>query len=163
MWFWVVPSQPPVGDFVLIATPVGNAIVGAVRDVTGSPIPGITVNLSGAATRVTSTNAGGSFRFPDLSAGTYRVFVVIGTQTVEQSVVIAGVGGAVLDPRDFPNVRLEDVSGIGPVLRARLEERAIDHPALVASMEAEVLAEILDVSSGRARTLIDNARRSLEG
>jgi hypothetical protein len=163
MWFWVVPSQPPVGDFVLVATPVGNAIVGAVRDVTGSPIPGVTVNLSGAATRVTSTNDGGSFRFPDLSAGTYRVFVVIGTKTFEQSVVIAGIGGGLLDPRDFPNVRLEDVSGIGPVLRTRLEERVIDHPALVASMEAEVLAEILDVSAGRARTLIDNARRSLEG
>jgi hypothetical protein len=163
MWFWLTQSQPAPTDFTISATASGSLIIGAIRDVSGNPVSGVTVNLTGPVTRATSTNAAGNFQFPNLPQGSYRVSAVIGGRSVEQNVVVpGGSGGNLLDPRNFPNARLADVSGIGNVSRARLEERGIDHPALVASIEPEVLSEILGITPARARTLIENARRTLE-
>jgi len=57
---------------------------------------------------------------------------------------------------------LEDVTGIGTVLRSRLEKAGVNEPAEVAEMEQDRLAELLQVSKARAKKLIENAQRAAD-
>ncbi len=53
-----------------------GAITGTVTDESGSPLPGVTVTISGPAimgTRSTMTDARGTYRFPALPPGTYSI------------------------------------------------------------------------------------------
>ena len=65
--------------------------------------------------------------------------------------------------RDFPGRTVDEVSGIGPVMKSRLEEEGITNLAELASMEPARLAEILSISEVRAMSFIDAARELLRG
>lgn len=162
MWFWLTrEGAAPVDDIIIVGTPVALGVVGIVRDASG-PIAGAPVTLAAAGQpgRTALTNNEGNFRFFDVSPGVYTVSVAFGGRSASTSVVVPA-GTNVFDPAVFPNVRLRDVGGIGAVMERRLAERGIDHPALVASMEPDALAEILNVNPARAETLIGNARELL--
>jgi carboxypeptidase family protein/TonB-dependent receptor-like protein len=63
---------------VLRAQVLYGSIVGTVRDATGGVLPGATVVITHAetkATRETTTDAGGSYRFSTVQTGTYTVVV----------------------------------------------------------------------------------------
>ena len=67
----------------------------------------------------------------------------------------------IFNARDFPGRRVDEVSGIGPVLTERLEVNRITNLAQLASMEPGRLAEVLGISEVRAKSFIDEARRLL--
>jgi len=171
MWFWLAPVQ--VRGLIIDVTVFSNTITGTVRDSTGGVIPGATIIMTGqGVTRTALTDAQGGFRFVDLAAGNYVLTAQFGNLTAQQQVTVPGIIGPtppgpvpppIFDPAAFPGRTLAEVSGIGPTLRARLEENGITHPAEVASMETARLAELLRISESRASTIIDNARRLLTG
>jgi len=171
MWFWLAPVQ--VRGLIIDVTVLRNTITGVVRDSTGGVIPRATMIMTGqGVTRTALTDAQGGFRFVDLAAGNYVLTAQFGNLTAQQQVTVPGIIGPtppgpvpppIFDPAAFPGRTLAEVSGIGPTLRARLEENGITHPAEVASMETARLAELLRISERRASTIIDNARRLLTG
>ena len=161
MWFWLMPARTGPGTIVLVATPIAGGIVGVVRDVAGAPIASATVAASGPVTVTALTSAQGNFQFRNLLPGGYTVTAQFGGSSASQQVVVVPIPGIIPDPADFPNVTLRDVSGVGDVLRTRMEDRGITHPAIIASMDVEVLADVLGVPVGRAHTLQQNARTAL--
>ncbi|HJW92880.1 MAG TPA: DUF6519 domain-containing protein [Thermoanaerobaculia bacterium] len=90
-WFWI---GMPVIDGTGFA---GGTINGIVRDMFGTPVPGITVTLSSPAiNRTTLTNATGQYSFTGIPAGTYQVSATVGNATVKttvgvpSSIIVAG-------------------------------------------------------------------------
>jgi hypothetical protein len=159
MWFWLVPQQ---GLVVTVLPPV------------------ITVNVGGTARFRAEVSGAGPFRFQwrrngeNIAGANQSQLAIANVQpnhVGDYDVVVGNESETVtsqsarllilFNPIDFPNVTLGDVSGVGPVLRARLEERGINHPALMVSMDPDELASVLEVSPARARTLIQNARTAL--
>ncbi|MBE3135241.1 MAG: carboxypeptidase regulatory-like domain-containing protein, partial [Acidobacteria bacterium] len=74
-----------------------GAIEGIVKDESGGVLPGVTVEVRSPAliegTRVTVTDAGGSYRFLRLPVGTYTVeFTLTGFSTVERTGIIINAG-----------------------------------------------------------------------
>lgn len=51
------------------------------------------------------------------------------------------------------------IKGVGKVLRARLEQQDIRSAADVAAMKPAALAEILEISKKRARTIVNEAKK----
>jgi hypothetical protein len=159
MWFWLVPQR---GLVVTVLPPV------------------ITVNVGGTARFRAEVSGAGPFRFQwrrngeNIAGANQSQLAIANVQpnhVGDYDVVVGNESETVtsqsarllilFNPIDFPNVTLGDVSGVGPVLRARLEERGINHPALMVSMDPDELASVLEVSPARARTLIQNARTAL--
>jgi len=60
---------------------VTGTINGTVRDATGAPLPGVTVQAAGPATRSTTTNSSGNYSVTSLPLGTYNVTVFSTTKT----------------------------------------------------------------------------------
>ncbi|MFQ5398491.1 MAG: helix-hairpin-helix domain-containing protein [Anaerolineae bacterium] len=56
---------------------------------------------------------------------------------------------------------LQQVRGIGPVFETRLRQAGIETIANLAGLTAAHLAEILDVSAGRAEAILDQARTAV--
>jgi len=56
---------------------------------------------------------------------------------------------------------LQQVRGIGPVFETRLRQAGIETIANLAGLTAARLAEILDVSAGRAEAILDQARTAV--
>lgn len=94
MWFWLTPPEGPRPGLNLVATvipsPAGalGGIRGTLADNAGAAMPGATVTLTGPASRVATTDAQGTFTFPGLPRGTYRVSVQVGALSAEQTVII---------------------------------------------------------------------------
>ena len=76
-----------------------GSIVGTVTDESGGVLPGVTVTLSGAGvagTPTTVTGDTGTYRFPSLPPGTYRVsFAIAGFTTVNREDITVPLGQAV--------------------------------------------------------------------
>lgn len=96
----------------------GN-IQGTVRDETGDPLPGVTVEISSPALiggiKSMVTPANGTFHFPALPPGTYLVrFTMTGFRTQERDKVIVSIGKtATLDPVLSPAPINESVLVVG--------------------------------------------------
>ena len=89
-WFWIAtPSIDATG----ITT--GGIVQGVVRDITGAPLPGVTVTLTGGPTfppRSVVTDATGAFKFAGVPiAQTYGVSAVAGDTTVKTTVNVPGI------------------------------------------------------------------------
>ena len=54
---------------VMVVADATHSITGTVRDNSGNPLSGVTVNLSGSLTNSTTTNASGNYSFTDLGEG----------------------------------------------------------------------------------------------
>jgi hypothetical protein len=76
-----------------------GSIVGTVTDESGAVLPGVTVTLTGAGvagTPTTVTGETGTYRFPSLPPGTYRVsFAIAGFTTVNREEIVVPLGQAV--------------------------------------------------------------------
>jgi len=76
-----------------------GSIVGTVTDESGAVLPGVTVTLTGAGvagTPTTVTGETGTYRFPSLPPGTYRVsFTLQGFATVNREGIVVPLGQAV--------------------------------------------------------------------
>src|SRR5918999_1968919 len=76
-----------------------GSIVGTVADESGAVLPGVTVTLSGAGvagTPTTVTGETGTYRFPALPPGTYRVsFSIAGFTTINREDIVVPLGQAV--------------------------------------------------------------------
>ena len=76
-----------------------GSIVGTVTDESGAVLPGVTVTLSGAGvagTPTTVTGETGTYRFPSLPPGTYRVsFAISGFTTVNREEIVVPLGETV--------------------------------------------------------------------
>jgi len=79
----------------LFAQATGSSLSGRVTDASGAAVPGVTVTVSNAQTgltRTTVTESDGSYRFPSLPIGTYKVtaelsgFATVTTENVQLSV-----------------------------------------------------------------------------
>jgi predicted flap endonuclease-1-like 5' DNA nuclease len=67
------------------------------------------------------------------------------------------------NPNDFPGRQVDEVRGIGPEYKERLEAKGIKNLAELASIVPARLAEILEISEVRAVSFIDEARCLLRG
>ena len=96
-----------------------GSIQGTVRDETGDPLPGVTVEISSPALiggiKSMVTPANGTFHFPALPPGTYLVrFTMTGFRTQERDKVIVSIGKtATLDPVLSPAPINESVLVVG--------------------------------------------------
>lgn len=78
----VTPTPSPTPTPTPTPTPSGNLqIAGRTRTASGVPIVGITVNLTGDATRTAVTNSQGTYLFTGLSSGTYTITPVSSSWT----------------------------------------------------------------------------------
>ncbi len=68
-----VLSPEVATDTARVEVAVPSSISGSVVDELGDPIEGVTITLSGAADRTTTTAADGTYSFTGLAAGTYTV------------------------------------------------------------------------------------------
>jgi predicted flap endonuclease-1-like 5' DNA nuclease len=84
-------------------------------------------------------------------------------QAVEVGAVIGPPGGGTPGPGGPGDLRVEEIDGIGPVFSGLLAAAGIRRVAEFVSLPPDRVAEILSVSDSRARTLIANARRLVEG
>src|SRR5690348_10600900 len=73
-------------------TPPTGSVSGTVSDISGGVFPGVTVTLSGAIARqTTTTNSSGRFRFERLEPGTYRLEATLrGFVTEPKNDVVVG-------------------------------------------------------------------------
>jgi Family of unknown function (DUF6519)/Carboxypeptidase regulatory-like domain len=150
MWFWLGGRTQDRGRIDVRATP--NGIFGLVRDVTGAPLAGIVVTLTGAGvSRTATTDAQGQFRFPGLAPGIYTVQAA-GAPS-ETVTVSPGPGGPVRLVREIP--------GIGGVFASRLEQEGVTTVSELAALPPARLATILNVSEDRAGGFIEAARALL--
>lgn len=165
MWFWLVPSQSQP-ELTLELELLENTVAGSVL-AAGDAVVGATVTLSASsglpsAERSTTTGVGGKFQFENVASGTYRVTARLDDRLAAQDVSVPGGGTPPpVGPTNPPTVSLDEVSGVGPVFRARLAELGVDHASALASMDPEALASSLGIPLQRARTLIDNAKNAL--
>ncbi len=67
------PSNGIVTPRINLVFSVSKTISGLVRKPAGEPLAGVTMNLSGAETATTVTDAGGAYSFTDLAGGDYTV------------------------------------------------------------------------------------------
>ncbi len=86
-----------------IAQRTTGEIVGTVADSSGAVLPGVTVTLHGAtlpSTGIVAVTSGtGTYRFPNLSPGTYSVEAALsGFTTITRDGIVVGVGGTVTLP-----------------------------------------------------------------
>ena len=76
-----------------------GSIVGTVTDESGAVLPGVTVTLSGAGvagTPTTVTGETGTYRFPSLPPGAYRVsFTLPGFTTIQREEIVVPLGQSV--------------------------------------------------------------------
>jgi len=91
------------GDSVNVvpSTITGKVFIDSNSDGTQSGIEkslaGVTVNLTGAATRSTTTNADGSYSFGNLQPGTYTIKVVMPNQYKTATALLGNDGGSLVD------------------------------------------------------------------
>src|SRR4051812_2096207 len=85
-------QRPPIGAIAQVRASVG----GTVRDESGAVLPGVRVTLTeestpNAASRTTTTDAEGGFRFGDLAPGAYRIEAVLTgfVRTIRRGVLVA--------------------------------------------------------------------------
>ena len=76
----------------LAAQPAQGTVTGVVRDVSGAPLPGVTVRVIAEATgtlTAAATDADGRFSTPPLTPGAYRVEAVLeGFETIRRTVSV---------------------------------------------------------------------------
>jgi predicted flap endonuclease-1-like 5' DNA nuclease len=169
MWFWITRGDKKV---LTAALQGQTSIVGNVEDESGAALPGVTVELSGPGrpTRSQVTDANGQFRFQGLESGTYTLIVraldgSAATQTqitvppdlttvdTSRQTVATGAVATTASPA------LQDIDGVGRTLSRRLMDNGVMDPAAVAVQEPARLAQMLQVSQGRAQAIIDSARQ----
>ncbi|HUP43065.1 MAG TPA: DUF6519 domain-containing protein [Thermoanaerobaculia bacterium] len=166
LWFWLRPVQdvgsPP---FVLDVSSGRGLVVGLLRTVEGSVLPGLRVVLrridGTQGDRSALTDATGRFGFIDVPAGDYEVSVEVEGQQVSRRIMVGR--DIVLDSNILGVQPVDLIDGIGRVFRDRLAERGVTQAALVADMEPPELARLLEISETQANTLIGNARNLLRG
>lgn len=70
-----------VSVLISASNPHTYSISGTVKTTAGSPLAGVTVNLSGSASATTTTDASGNYSFADLQNGNYTVIPGLAGQT----------------------------------------------------------------------------------
>jgi archaellum component FlaF (FlaF/FlaG flagellin family) len=77
------------------------SISGRVGTTTGSPLPGVTLTLSGAAATTTNTNGSGSYSFTGLANGTYTITPSKNRYTFTPASITLTVNGADVSGQNF--------------------------------------------------------------
>ena len=97
-----IPNQGGDSQLVceLVALPRVGSLSGRVVDVNGAPVPGATVNVSGAAQRQPVTDADGRFHEVDLPAGDYQA-------RVEQAGFLISIAPAQVEVRKDAQLQLQ--------------------------------------------------------
>jgi outer membrane receptor protein involved in Fe transport len=107
---FVLIAMIPLGAFA--ADDTSGFLTGVARDSNGTALPGVTViaeNQEKGMTRSTVTDADGSYKFPALPLGSYKVTAsMTGFQTVKQKITVS-LGGKTVMNFDLPAGAVEEV------------------------------------------------------
>jgi iron complex outermembrane receptor protein len=164
----LLPSLPAAAQ---TSAPV---LAGTVTDNHGRPVGGATVSLQGPETRSVTTPPAGTFRFPDLAAGTYTIRVeALGYTSEPREVEVRGDTAPVELRLDTAPLALAPLQVITTVRSSRsvaslpikvevLDEREIQRQQSLATNPTELLANLVpSFSPGRQK--LTSAGESFRG